>query len=139
MQRIANGQSVSPAETESALKLLTEQGLLPNGAGTTTTEAGTGRTIADTEFTQTGFYQKYQEQGTSFENQLRWDPERKQYVKIGRLIAEGRLDVRDSRARLKHSRRGRQIRAESVVSSATEEPSSFPGSYGVVNFNVSSG
>ncbi len=138
MQRIANGQSVSPAEIEAATKLLTEQGLVPQTQ--TTTEAGTGQTINSTEFTSTGFYQKYQEQGTSFENQLRWDPERKKYVKIGRLINEGRLDVRDRRAKLKRSKRGRQIRYEQSAAAPAEQAStSLPGAFGVVNFNTAEG
>lgn len=144
MQRIANGQAVSQAEAEAAMNLLTKQGLMP--AGQTTQAAGTGQTIQSTDFTNTGFYQQYQAQGTSFENQLRWDPERKQYIKIGRLINEGRLDPKDRRAKLKRSRRGRQesyeqqyFAPEPEAQAQAQPAAGFTGSFGVVNFNTGTG
>ena len=72
-------------------------------AGQTQTNIGTG----SDEFMNTKFMQQNIANNTPFTEQLRWDPARRQYVKIGRLINEGRLDVRDKLARLKAPRRGR--------------------------------
>lgn len=59
-------------------------------AGQVTTSIGTG----SQEFMSTGFMQQNAAQGVGFYNQLRWDPVRGEYVQIGKLIREGRLDVR---------------------------------------------
>lgn len=141
--RIAQGdENVSQAEQEQVMRIFEQSA----SQTPTTQEAGTGRNIAATDFTSTGFYQQYQAQGTAFENQLRWDPERRQYIRIGRLINEGRLDVRDRRARLRRSRAGRQRAAEQAYiapapeqAAATEQTPSFPGSFGVVSFNTATG
>lgn len=61
----------------------------------------------DTDYARTKSAQYYAAQGTAFTEQKRWDPDRRRYVKIGQLIREGRLDVRDKRARLRSPRRGR--------------------------------
>lgn len=60
----------------------------------------------DTDYARTKSAQYYAAQGTAFTEQKRWDPDRRRYVKIGQLIREGRLDVRDKRARLRSPRRG---------------------------------
>jgi hypothetical protein len=139
LSRIANGemQNLTPAQAEAIDNLL---GI--SSAPVTTTAAGSNQQIANTDFTNTGFYQQYQAQGTSFENQQRWDPERKKYVKIGQLINEGRLDVRDRNARLRRPRGGRarqQQVAETRATGPTQTTGGFVGSFGVVNFNTGSG
>ena len=48
----------------------------------------------NTDFNNTNFMQYNQAHNVAFNNQLRWDPQRKKYVQIGKLIAEGKLDQR---------------------------------------------
>lgn len=53
----------------------------------------TAGSLPDTDFTRTGFMQKYIQQGTPFVQQKRWDPKRKKYVPIGQLLNEGKLGL----------------------------------------------
>jgi hypothetical protein len=152
MQRIANGESVSPAEAQAAAKLL---GVDPSLIGATNAGGEAPRTpdqwapqysdgsfgrarAGNADFAGTGFAQYNAANNVAFTNQQRWDPERKQYVKIGQLIREGRLDVKDKKARLKRSKRGRQEYSEQTAAQSTS-PAGFTGSLGVVNFNTGTG
>jgi hypothetical protein len=91
----------------------------PAGSTPVVTGIGTG----SAEFMGTGFMQKNAANQTEFSRQLRWDPERKRYVQLGTLIKEGRLNVRDPRARLKGSKKGKQkVAAPVVVPVASNAP-----------------
>lgn len=63
-------------------------------------------------------YGAFVQQEQAFLNAKRWDPERKKYVKIGQLIKEGRLDVKDRRARLQRSKGGNGGQAAAPVAPA---------------------
>ena len=85
-------------------------------------------------------YQYYAENNVSFVNQQRWDPQRKKYVKIGQLIKEGRLDVRDKRARLKRARPGRNPNnSQSAIDMVSEPQLSLGSASAFVNFNTATG
>lgn len=101
---------------------------------TVTNAAGTG----SAEFMNTRFMQQNAANNVSFTNQLRWDPERRQYISIGRLINEGRLDVRDRQARLRRSRPGRQA-AASPVSPVSEPQLATGGASAFISFNTATG
>jgi hypothetical protein len=118
-----------PKASQDAVEKLLRQGQTP---GTVTNAAGTG----SVDFMDTDFMQEYAAQETLLENQLRWDPQRKKYVKIGRLIAEGRLNVRDRNARLRRRKRGG---GGGGGGGGSETASGFTGSFGVVNFNTATG
>jgi hypothetical protein len=82
--------------------------IAPTAPATGSTPVVTGIGTGSAEFMGTGFMQKNAANQTEFSRQLRWDPERKRYVQLGTLIREGRLNVRDPRARLKASKKGKQ-------------------------------
>ena len=73
----------------------------PTAPGMVETSIGTG----SEEFMNTKFMQKNIENNTPFEKQLRWDPDRNKYVQFGKLIKEGRLNVKTGR--LSRKKRGR--------------------------------
>ncbi len=133
IQRLANASpeqfaaevaAMSPTQRD-AIERLTQQA---NGGGTVTNAAGTG----SAEFMNTGFMQQNAANNTPFEKQLRWDEDRKKYVQIGKLIAEGKLDNRTGKMRRVQTRRGNSSPAR------TNSQGSLIGT-GVINFNVSSG
>jgi hypothetical protein len=101
--------------------------------GSVTNALGTG----SEEFMNTKFMKKNLEQGTAFENQLRWDPDRKKYVQIGKLIAEGRLNPRDKNARL--SRRKRGGGGGQGGGQQGNDPNARLTGFGLVNFNIGGG
>ena len=66
-----------------------------------TTQAETNATLmggtgngGSAEFNNTGFMQRYNALGTPFLQQKRWDPSTHRFVSIGRLIKQGKLDLR---------------------------------------------
>jgi hypothetical protein len=70
--------------------------------GMVQTPIGTG----SEEFMNTKFMQQNIANGTPFEKQLRWDPDRNKFVQIGKLINEGRLNVKTGRLGRKKRRGG---------------------------------
>jgi hypothetical protein len=58
--------------------------------------AGTNASLLDptSEYNQTGFAQQYAADNTPFLQQKRWDPQLKKYVSIGRLLKQGKLDLK---------------------------------------------
>jgi hypothetical protein len=87
-----------------------------------TNQAGYARNTdpANTDPRNTAAYRQAAAEGTSFVHQQRWDPERRRFVTIGQLINEGRLDVRDSQARLRRSRAGRADLSAQTVATLPE-------------------
>ena len=81
--------------------------------------------------------------GDNFLNELRWDPQRKKYVKIGKLMKEGKLDKKGGWHKkgkgVKGRRRGEAKAAPSAPPAVQETTSGFTGSYGVVSFNTGTG
>lgn len=70
-------------------------------AGQVQTSVGTG----EAGFMNTGFMQANAAAGTQFLDQLRWDPQRKKYVKIGQLLREGKLNIRDQQGNFRQQKR----------------------------------
>ncbi len=119
--------AMTPDQRDAIERLTSQQ-----AGGTVTNAAGTG----SAEFMNTGFMQEYAANGTPFEKQLRWDEDRKKYVQIGKLIAEGKLDNRTGKMR----RGGGNRRGGGGGSPAAKTDSKGALiSMGVVNFNISSG
>jgi hypothetical protein len=52
----------------------------------------------NSDFMQTGFMQQNAAEGVSFNNQLRWDPTTGSYQKIGKLVAQGKLDLKTGKS-----------------------------------------
>jgi hypothetical protein len=72
---------------------------------------------------------------SSFSKELRWDPDRKKYVEIGKLMKEGKLDKKGGWHKKKKG-------GGSNGGSGRPPPgpkAGWTGSYGVVNFNTGSG
>ena len=90
----------------------------------------------DTAYARTKAAQYYAAQGTAFTEQMRWDPDRGRYVKIGQLIREGRLNVRDSQARLSKRRR---VREEGVPPPPPEAANAPETSANVLQLRLGSG
>jgi hypothetical protein len=120
--------AMTPDQRDAIERLTSQQA----GGGTVTNAAGTG----SAEFMNTGFMQEYAANGTPFEKQLRWDPDRKKHVQIGKLIAEGKLDIRTGKMRRVQTRRGGSG-GGSPAARTTSQGALI--SMGVVNFNISSG
>jgi LysM repeat protein len=97
-QMVANGYQYDNIKKEWQLP-----GAAPSAqpAGQVTNAAGTG----SSEFMNTGFMQQYAAQGTAFVNQKRWDPETKQFVRIGDLLRQGKLSIDGKRPKKKKNRR----------------------------------
>jgi hypothetical protein len=74
--------------------------------------------------------------GDNFLNELRYDPDRKKYVQIGKLMREGKLDKQGRWH--KKPRRVRRGGGNQPVAQGAETGPTFTG-FGVVNFGASSG
>jgi len=99
----------------------------------------------NSDFMNTKFMQQNVANNVAFENQLRWDPQRKKYVQIGKLMKEGKLDNK-GRWHKKPPRRGggggggnEQQAAAPETPQVQETTGGFTGSYGIINFNTGTG
>jgi hypothetical protein len=129
VQRLANGEAADlTTQDQEALErfLLKEAGI----------EAPAGSSAGgNSEFMNTRFMQENQERGTGFYDQLRWDPQRKKYVKIGDLIRQGRLDVRTGKDIYKKRRGGggRQQNVSGMARQRQVQPQEQPRfGYGII-------
>jgi len=123
--------NLSPAQKDTVDQIIQTQ----------TGGAGGGGGAGNNDFMNTKFMQQNVANNVAFENQLRWDPQRKKYVQIGKLIREGKLDKQGHWHKVK-SHRGRgpgKAAAAPSTPAVTETTGGFAGSYGVVNFNTATG
>lgn len=74
------------------------------------------------DFSNTASQQYYAANGVAFQNQKRWDPERKKFVKIGQLLKEGRLDIKTGRMRKSKGGGGGQPQAPVEPQGTTSAP-----------------
>jgi hypothetical protein len=100
----------------------------------------------NTDYSQTASAQYYAATGRAFEDQERWVPG-EGYVKIGKLIKQGRLDVTTGKMTPKGSKRNKKGKLVSVSDQNKEPVAATPAqaaaeytlSSGFVNFNTSTG
>lgn len=150
---VSNLQLTPPEMNELGYKLVNgtwaQQNSVQAQQGATTTAAGSDKIIASTDFTETKFYQQYQEEGVSFENQMRWDPKRGQFRKIGDMIRTGDLDVTSPTGKPKKKKKGggggarAQVQQQPVAQPVYQAPvkSNRPTSGGSIttSFNTATG
>ena len=90
----------------------------------------------NTDYSNTRAAREYAAAGTAFVNQMRWDPQRKKYVSIGRLLKQGKLDLkgnwRKSTRRQRQGKRPQQKLAE-------EQKQDFTLANSFISFGVGSG
>ena len=92
---------------------------------------------APSAFSQTAAAQKYAAQNTAFTEQMRWDPKRGRYVKIGQLLREGKLNLYDQQGNFRQ-RRGRN-REEAVAAPPPEAANAPETSANVLQLRLGSG
>jgi hypothetical protein len=90
----------------------------------------------NTDYSNTRAAQQYAAAGTSFVNQMRWDPQAKKFVSIGRLLKQGKLDLKGNWR--KTSRRQRQGQKKPAQQAAeTKQDYTLANSF--ITFGASSG
>lgn len=92
---------------------------------------------APSAFSQTAAAQQYAAQNTAFTEQMRWDPKRGRYVKIGQLLREGKLNLYDQQGNFRQ-RRGRN-REEAVAAPPPEAANAPETSANVLQLRLGSG
>jgi hypothetical protein len=97
----------------------------------------TGSDPSNTDYANTRAAQQYAAAGTSFVNQMRWDPQAKKFVSIGRLLKQGKLDLKGNWR--KTSRRQRQGNRKPQQQLAEETKQDFTLANSFISFGVSSG
>ena len=99
-------------------------------------------TAGNSDFMNTNFMQKNVANDVAFTNQLRWDPGRGKFVKIGQLLQEGKLDLKGNtnyRGKKKPQgahRRAQIAAAQQQYQQQTQAPQQNP-SYSVSNDFIS--
>jgi hypothetical protein len=68
-------------------------GTAPAGTSALNAPPPAAAVVPQSDFMKTNFMQYNTANNISFENQLRWDPSSKKYVKIGDLLRQGKLDL----------------------------------------------
>lgn len=128
--RLAAGEQINLTKSDQeAIEKLLSQGAGGGGAA-----PGTGQFYGYERNPETGRSERVVKSTASsdFSKELRWDPERRKYVQIGKLMREGKLDKYGGWHRGRS--RGRGGKRDSAP-----KKSGWTGSYGVVNFNVATG
>lgn len=114
----------------------------PDQGATTAAPAGIQPTPAgNTDYSQTQAAQRYAAAGTSFVNQMRWDPQAKKFVSIGRLLKQGKLDLkgnwRKTTKRQRQAKRQEQVRNQQQAQ--VEQKQDYTLANSLISFSVSSG
>jgi len=112
-------------------------------AGTQQLDTATGQTTMgvqtnNSDYANTRAAQYYEAQGTPFLKQKRWDPQAKEYVSIGRLIKQGKLDLQGNWH--KRSNRQRATNAQQNRQQAQQkQQQDFTLANSLIDFGASSG
>jgi hypothetical protein len=101
----------------------------------------------NTDYSQTQAAQNYAAAGTSFLNQMRWDPQAKKYVSIGRLLKQGKLDLKGNwrkqskRQKMAKSieRRNQPAPVQQVQQQVEEKRRDYTLANSLITFNTASG
>ena len=128
--RIAQGETVglTPNQQAAIEKMLTDNasGQGQNGGG------------GNNDFMNTDFMKKNTASGVQFEDQERWNPQKKRYEKIGDMIRRGTLD-NYGRFHYQPTHQQNQARFAKNRKQVAPNPSGFTGSFGLINFGAGSG
>jgi hypothetical protein len=109
-----------------------EQAAAQNIAGGITPNTDPG----NTDYANTKAAQQYAANNTSFVNQMRWDPQAKKYVSIGRLLKQGKLDLKGNwRKSTKRQRR----KPGNQQQTAVEQKQDYTLANSFISFGASSG
>jgi hypothetical protein len=127
----AEYKALSPAQREAVDRIVNKSG----GAGGT---PGAGQFYGYERNPETGRSERViKDSSTSnFSKELRWDPDRKKYVEIGKLMKEGKLDKYGGWHKKKKGGGGG---GGGRSSAPPGKKAQWTGSYGVVNFNTGTG
>lgn len=98
------GQTFTQQDWESEGYVRDANGNYAKPASTTPTATP----AAPSAFSQTAAAQQYAAQNTAFTEQMRWDPKRGRYVKIGQLLREGKLNLYDQQGNFRRRKRERE-------------------------------
>lgn len=92
----------------------------------------------NTDYANTATARYYEAAGTPFLQQQRWDPQRRRFVSIGRLLRQGKLDLKGN-----WHRRGNRQRANDALArrrdQKQQQTQDFTLANSLINFSVSSG
>jgi hypothetical protein len=90
----------------------------------------------NSDYANTRAAQEYAKNGTPFLDQMRWDPQRKKYVSLGRLIKQGKLDIRGNwRKSTNRQRQGQGNRPQQQA----EQKQDYTLANSFITFGVGSG
>jgi hypothetical protein len=141
----AEYDNLSPAQKDAIDNLIAEKGG-GGGAGATSEQAlGQGDFYGYERDPETGRsvrVVKNAANGDNFMNEMRYDPQTKKMVSIGKLIKQGKLDLQgnwNKRGNKQHQRRQGGGRRNPVQAGPAETTGGFTGSYGVISFNTGTG
>lgn len=98
------------------------------------TQANQQANAGNTDFMQTGFMQENAANNVSFSNQLRWDPSTGTYQKIGKLVQQGKLDLKTGKDIQKKKNKGGGQQAQKTPQPQAQVIGSVTG-----NFNTAGG
>jgi hypothetical protein len=137
---------LSPAQKETIDRIVEKQTAAgQGGAGGTLGEGDFYGYERDPETGRSVRVVKNAANGDNFLKELRWDPQRKKYVQIGKLLKEGKLDLKGNWNRRGNRKGGGggvgggNRRRQQAPPGVQETTGGFTGSYGVVNFNTGTG
>jgi hypothetical protein len=128
-------QALSPAQKEAVDRIAGGAGPGGGGGGT----PGAGQFYGYVRNEETGRSERVIKDSStsSFSKELRWDPDRRKYVEIGKLMSEGKLDKRGGWHKKKKGGGGSSGGGRGAAPPGKR--AGWTGSYGVVNFNTGTG
>jgi hypothetical protein len=126
-------QALSPAQKEAVDRIANNAGQGGGGG-----QPGAGQFYGYERNPETGRSERViKDSSTSnFSKELRWDPDRKKYVEIGKLMKEGKLDKKGGWHKKK---KGGGSSGGGRTSAPPGKPAGWTGSYGVISFNTGTG
>jgi hypothetical protein len=98
--------------------------------------------VGNTDYANTRAAQQYAANNTPFLKQMRWDPQARKFVSLGRLIKQGKLDLKGNwhkRSKRQKATAAANNRAQAVQQQAQEAAQDYTLSNSFISFNVSAG